>query len=380
VNGNRINGNCLRFSELAESRENNFDFLRLLLAVIVLQYHSFPCAGSTTHSFKERLMTFQIGGGWIAVNFFFVISGFLITSSWLRSAGLADYLRKRFLRIYPGLFVAMLFCAFLIGPLTGASLPGYFSEFRTYLYFKPLILGPVEPLPGVLAQVPWKRVVNGSLWTIRFEIFCYLFLAALGLCGLLRRRICMLVVLAIAIIASRSVARDWPHPWKLEVAYLGSLWEAPRFLSYFMAGVCFYLWRDHILSSRVLALCALALLCAGYAFGLEAAMLPLCGSYLVFFVAFNQRLPMQRVGAYGDFSYGVYLYAFPVQQLLVYWLAVARHPLVLTAMALPITLLLSLASWKLVEQPFLRRKKRSASHGVAAPAMISPDPVAAGGG
>jgi peptidoglycan/LPS O-acetylase OafA/YrhL len=104
---------------------------------------------------------------------------------------------------------------------------------------------------------------------------------------------------------------------------------------------------------------AIAFLCAGYALRMEAVFLPICGSYLIFFAAFDQRLPVQRIGFYGDFSYGVYLYAFPIQQLLVDHLSIASHPLVLTAIALPVTLVLAVGSWKFVEQPFLGLKIRS---------------------
>jgi peptidoglycan/LPS O-acetylase OafA/YrhL len=357
------------FDDLSVSRHNNFDCLRLLLAIVVLQYHSFPCSGQASHQFWTRLATFQFGGGWIAVNFFFAISGFLITSSWLRSSGLNDFLRKRFLRIYPGFIIAMLFCAFVIGPLTGARLPEYFHDARTFAYFKPLVLGPVESLPGVLQDVPWAGLVNGSIWTIRFEIFCYLFLAALGSFGLLKRRGVILVLFALALVTSSCLTNQWPRPVTWVVPYFGSLWELPRFLSYFLAGVSFFLWRDRIRFDLALLGIAGAFLFLGYVAHLESISLPICGSYLIFFAAFARQLPFQRVGARGDLSYGVYLYAFPVQQLLVYYLPIARHALVLTAMALPLTLALAVISWKVVEQPCLKLKKRAPSRPEASRAV-----------
>jgi peptidoglycan/LPS O-acetylase OafA/YrhL len=302
-----------------------------------------------------------LGGGAEAVNCFFIISGFLIAGSWERSGGLGVFLINRFLRIYPGFVVAMVFCVFVIAPFTGAKFPSYLWDARTYLYFKPLILGPVEQLPGVLSSVPWQGVINGSIWTIRFEMLCYMLIALLGLLGLLRRPIVVLLLLAASLAGSQIVLRGWPHAWALDVPWFGTIWELPRFVSAFMAGVAAYVWKERIQYRGLPAVGAILFLVVATVFKFDAIVFPICAAYLVLFVAFSHWIPMQRVGARGDFSYGIYLYAFPIQQLLVYWFPICRYPLVLTAMALPITGILAVGSWKLVEEPCLRLKRRSRS-------------------
>ena len=118
------------FSDLSDRRDNNADFLRLFLAVVVLQYHSAACSGELFYGFWKRMAVLDFGGGWMAVNCFFAISGFLVTGSWSRSSGAYDFLRKRLLRIYPGYVVAMVICVAVVGPLAGAKVPGYFEAIR----------------------------------------------------------------------------------------------------------------------------------------------------------------------------------------------------------------------------------------------------------
>ena len=192
---------------------------------------------------------------------------------------------------------------------------------------------------------------------------CYLFLVVLGVTKILRRR---RLVLALLMVASlyRSLSpynSGWPRSVTWDVPYFGSLWELPRFVSYFLAGVSAYLWRDRIRHSGLVAVAVVGVLGLGYALRLQPLILPACVAYLILYVAFDRRVPLERVGAYGDFSYGVYLYAFPIQQVLVDRLTIARHAPVLTAMALPITMLVAIGSWKCVEEPFLRLRRNAAA-------------------
>ena len=177
-----------RFIQSTESRSNNLDVLRFLLACVVIHSHSFMLTGHEYASLRQKLIHLQFGGGGYAVDFFFMLSGFLVANSWLHSRGLGDYLKRRTLRIYPGFIVCLAFCVFVAGPLGGADLKTYFANPQTWSFFAPLILGPLGVLPGVFTDAPWRGVVNVPLWTIRFEFLCYLLLAAIGMAGLLRRR------------------------------------------------------------------------------------------------------------------------------------------------------------------------------------------------
>jgi peptidoglycan/LPS O-acetylase OafA/YrhL len=111
----------------------------------------------------------------LGVYIFFIISGYLITKSWLRAARLAHYLRNRLLRILPGLFAVVLFSVFTLGPVASTlSTAHHFDDDGTWRYLLNMALRPVYVLPGVFEVLPHPRSVNGSLWTLPVEFFCYL--------------------------------------------------------------------------------------------------------------------------------------------------------------------------------------------------------------
>lgn len=345
-----------RFIQSTETRANNLDVLRFILACVVIHSHSYLLTGRDYHSLRAKALHLQIGGGWLAVNFFFMLSGFLVCNSWLRSRGLGDYLKRRTLRIYPGFFAVLAFCVFIVGPLSGVNLHGYFASAQTWTFFRPLLLGPVGQLSGAFASAPWPGQVNVPLWTIRFEFICYLLLAGIGLAGLLRKRERVLWLFLIAVIALAAQARGWPGAWPTSVRYFGAIDEFPRFIVFFLAGSVFYLYRDLIPQSDGLAVCALIALLAAGAAGQFALALAFCGPYLIFYLAFHPRVRFHHFARHGDFSYGMYLYGFPVQQLLVRYLPAAHQPVVLTCLALLGALALAALSWHLVEKPFLKLK------------------------
>jgi peptidoglycan/LPS O-acetylase OafA/YrhL len=350
----------------ASSRHNNFDFLRFLLAVIVIHTHSYALCGAEYTGFLQRLRHLDFGGAWLAVNGFFAISGFLIAGSWMKSPSLGEYLRRRALRIYPGFIACTVLCVVLVGPLGGADLGSYFGDWRTYAFFQPLILGPTASLPGVFTSVPWHGVVNASLWTIRFELFCYLLLATLGLSGALRRPRVILALFAVALACQFAEQHEWPTRWNMVFPLAGDLWELPRLIVFFLAGATLFVYRNRIpLDGRLATACVLALSVAFYVRA-TTLLLPVCGVYLLFYFAFSPRVGLQHFGKHGDFSYGMYLYAFPIQQLLVHHFSGVRSPILLTLLALPLTFGAAFMSWHLVEKPFLAlKKKRHPSTGSA---------------
>lgn len=156
---------------------NAFDFLRVTAASAVLFSHSYALYGLpepqpiTGHSF-----------GSLAVATFFVISGFLVCQSWLLDPSFPRFLTRRFLRIFPGLLVVILMTVFVIGPIFGTLVPTeYFSSVAVWQH---LILGLLAlgspPLPRVFENNPYPISINGSLWTLRYEILMYILLASIG--------------------------------------------------------------------------------------------------------------------------------------------------------------------------------------------------------
>ena len=354
--------------------DNNFDFLRLFWAVLVLFSHCFALRqGGNSREPLAVLTNGQTTFGSLAVDAFFVISGFLITQSWLRSKGIADYLRKRALRIYPGFLVAALFCAVIVGPLASDSVAAYLHGFHLKVaarfVWSVLTLSQLM-LPPVFMHLPSHGEINGSLWTIRYEFWCYLLVGALGMLGMLKRREAIAgLFLAVLLL---HTAQEWSYPGigqgndvlkagllhGLEIPLLGNLDRWPRLLAFYLAGAVCFLYRERIPRSPRLAVASVLLLALCVRWGLNA-MLPLCGTYLLLYAAGSPHHIGKALTRRADLSYGIYLYAYPVQQLLIQYLGVQINPFVLFVLAVPTVAAIAWLSWILVEKPALLRKQQA---------------------
>jgi peptidoglycan/LPS O-acetylase OafA/YrhL len=339
-----------RLVDVAHSRDNNFHLLRVIAASAVLYSHSFPLA--TGKSASEPLRG-SIGCtfGSIAVDLFFVISGMLVTMSLLRRSSALDFIRARFFRIWPGLTAAVLLSIFVLGPaFTTLPVQEYFSSKTTlkYLVFNlTLFKGVFYALPGVFSSNPWPEAVNGSLWTLPMEVACYVALLASWL--LMRgfkaegRIGWLATVIWLALLA-------W-FGWDLRSANIED--SQARLWLMFTSGVMLYLSRTCVSLSwwwLALMICA-ACLSTGhpivfgivYAFALPYTML--CLTYL-------PRGTILQYNRLGDYSYGIYIYAFPVQQSLMHaW--PRSTPIDMFWEAMAVTVILAVLSWHFVEKPAL---------------------------
>lgn len=319
---------------------------------MVVFSHSFTIFTIINHDPLLAVTHGQLQFGVLAVDFFFIISGYLITNSWVYSRGLLDYLKKRVLRIYPGLAGALLFCVFIVGPLGGADISSYFRNPQTYHFFKAILMAdPAQYLPGVFTHNPW-RDVNGPLWTIRYEFGCYLILALLGLFGVLKKRLFVLLLLAISIILFQVQVT-----FNVKIPHLAP-GGFPRLLNYFLAGTTFYLYRDKIVySPHLFIICALLLLLGSFA-GMSV-ILPICGTYILLYLAYSPLISLNHFARWGDFSYGIYLYGWPIQQLLVYYYVNRLTSLSLFFISLVLATIIAAISWHVIEAPLLKLKSRA---------------------
>lgn len=331
--------------DYSKGRNNNFNLLRCLAALAVLISHAYPIAlGAGT---PEPLST-SVGKslGALSVMMFFAISGFLITASFERSDRLS-FVIARILRIFPGLIVCMALVAFVLGPwISTWETTDYFKSSKPYLFFlgNTLLLFNVYTLPGVLNSQPYTAIV-GSIWTLKYE---FLFYSAVFLGGILSlwsssARACLtLFVYGVLWYLAEGV-----------VAVSGFLTQLHALSMPFVFGIAFYVWRAHIpLSSwGILATCGLAALSRNtiwYEVSLSLAI-----AYMTFWLAYVPAGMLRIYNRLGDYSYGIYIYAFPVQGWTV-WTFGSQTALENIIYATPPTLILAILSWHLIEYPCQR--------------------------
>lgn len=347
----------------SEARWNNLDFLRFLFAVLVIFSHSYILLqGDNGREPVVILTRGQITGGYLAVAFFFILSGFLITQSWMNSHGVTGFIRKRVLRIFPGFVGAALFTILIIAPLGSPNPQNMLEGFSPIRFGINTLFLYLPATADVFVNNPVPYALNGSVWTIKYEFWCYLLVAGLGVSSILKHRRLMIGVFAgwwlLNALQLGGVVdlTALPSGGKLGLIF-GDWGHYPSFITLFLSGAVFYLYRERIPYSRNLFLVCLGVLAilSAISFGLNLA-LPIFGAYAIFYVGFHPAIKMQTFAERGDLSYGVYLYAYPIQQLIVHYTRSHMNPVLLFLSAFALTFVLALASWHFIEKPFLKRK------------------------
>lgn len=328
-------------------RKNNFNLIRFCAAAAVVVSHSFSlCNGPGPKEPLYDALGFSLGIA--AVYVFFAISGFFIAKSFDSRTSNIDFIVARALRIFPGLLAAGLFAAFVIGPLfTSHSLSDYLSNSATWTY-TPLSLSMVwwrDSLPGVFEENPISRQVNGPLWTLYYEAFCYASLFVLGCMRLLRTATfpVTFVVYLLAYVYAVNSGR----------AYFYALLSLP-----FMIGVGLYLYR-HLLPVRGY-ICAALLSMSSLAIMLELEIRELFVvtlSYCSLWLGFANIPFLGLYNRLGDYSYGIYIYGYPLQQALAASTP-GIEPLAMSILALAASAFLAATSWHLIERPALLWRRR----------------------
>ncbi len=344
----RLASGGVRLSDRLGSRDNNFDLLRLLAAWVVLVSHSFALVGR-----DQPLHQFDTTLGNLGVLVFFAVSGLLIRRSWEHDPVPRDFWAKRALRLLPALALTAVLTAFVLGPLvTSRSTGSYLTSLETWLYpVRLLLMFPFgATLPGVFDDTVYAGAVNGSLWSLPVEVFAYAVLAVLGMTGLLaRRRVVTLVAVSSLI---------WAALW---VPATSEAVGSAYVLSAFMVGAAAYTYRDRVVLSTPIAAAALAL-CVMTCFGptsLRVVVWTVAAVYLSYWFAYALPRIGRWMTRFGDASYGVYIWAFPVQQTVVHLLGNDTDPYLLITITTPVVWLLAVASWRLVERPALRHKPKA---------------------
>jgi peptidoglycan/LPS O-acetylase OafA/YrhL len=249
----------------------------------------------------------------------------------------------------------MLFCILVVGPLAGEHLPGFFRNISTWRLLEVTLMHEVwsiDKLPGLFTHLPYPDV-NGSAWTLRYEFSCYLAVLVFGVIGVFKRANRANWIIGILFVLNLVVDHiSGLHLYSRWIPWYGDLSQQPRFMSFFFAGSLFYLLRDKIRYTPLLSALSVLAIVLCHNSHLEI-VLPIAGSYLLFAVAFSKaKLP--HFGGKLDLSYGMYLYGWPVEQLLIYHFRQTLNPYLLFCLALPIAAACAWASWSFVERPALK--------------------------
>jgi len=296
--------------DLLKRESNNLDLARLIAACMVIYGHAnafLPSDRRSGGDLVAQFLEFDYSGS-LAVKIFFFLSGLVVTNSLLDKKSILQFALARFFRIWPALMAVLIGCAFFIGPLT-TSLPlrDYFVHPGTWFYVVDGALMKIDfRLPGVF--VGWQsEVINGSLWTIPYEVNAYLFLAALFCFGLHHCR-WLAVLVALWIIVDPLMTERHLFSWRMPHAEVDSL--APCFA----VGALMALFKDQIQVS-VLPVLGCLILFFGFRGTSYAPYILYVGLFFGILYAFSRPV-MLRWRPQVDISYGVYLWSWPIQSLL----------------------------------------------------------------
>lgn len=359
----------MRLSGFTQNKNNNFNLIRFIAASAVLFGHSFALLRKPEPLGESLGMSI----GSISVDLFFMTSGFLVAGSLLVKQSIADYIWARVLRIYPALIVMSILAVFGLGAFfTLLPLGAYFSHPDTYSYlFKcsTLIGGVAYYLPGVFDDNPYKGAVNGSLWSMVYEVRMYVLLLVFWLaCGLkngdrLKRFGCLIVSNAL-LACSLLLARRFYGLEEIQFIRLDFM---------FFTGAAFWVLKDRIrLSFRIFATLLTGLILSAFIHQQAFFIVyQLSITYILFYLAYVPAGFVRKYNALADNSYGIYIYAFAIQQAVVALLP-GISVLLLTLVSFCLTQCFAYASWYLIEQRALNLKKFLSARALHEPVHSAP--------
>ena len=328
-----------------------FDTLRVVLAVVILGFHGAQIvAGRGAADFRNSAFFPLIV---LLVPLFFCLSGFLVTGSALRTQSVKKFLTNRALRIFPALTVEVVLSAFILGPIfTNVILSVYFMDKKFYSYFGNIIGRVRMSLPGVFQNNPIPDTVNASLWTLQPEFYCYLIMMILMATTIAYKRhlISIIFIVTIIFLSIINMYENFGRPTDVYPAHV--------VVFYFFSGVLAYHWRSKIYLHMIF-----------FALSLPLSYLCVINPALVYFGAIPttyimiylglKKIPLIRPFRNGDYSYGIYLFNFPIQQGVLDVFPHIGNWWLLMSISIPLTIIFSAFSWHYIEKPALSLKNHN---------------------
>lgn len=333
---------------------NNFNFLRILFAVFVVITHSYNLSGDSVNDYLTRITYGQVTFSFIGLSGFFIISGYLVFQSLMRSENLYSYFKKRVLRIFPGLFVVLLLTVLLGYFVYESDFHGYITNSSVWTYLPTnFFLRSQYVIRGIFTKNPYGPAINGSLWSILYEFSFYVLLSILFF---LTRRV--QVILTLLLLSLLLVGRLF---WYSELSHYEFIIEGRLALEYgpfFAFGSLLAILKIENFSWRrsLLVLLILILIIAIFMRLFDQARFFLLPSIVILIGLESVPLINKFVTKLGDVSYGIYIYAFPVQQTLMHFFKFDSIELIVTSVI--ISFILGYFSWHCIEKHALRLKSK----------------------
>ena len=335
---------------LTNNRPSGFDYMRLILATAVLCSHTINvCYGQAyTNAIWASPLRGPLG---IILPLFFALSGFLVAGSLQRCNTLVSFVGLRIIRLVPALAVDTAVGALLLGPFfTTASWSEYFTSQAFYSYFLNIVGKVHYFLPGVFLENPWGPAINQQLWTLPYELRCYVLLSAIAFVSLVRNRYLFLIVSLTISLVSLAYQGLYLQSYNANTVTGFPLVEC------FLFGVAAYLFRDRLVwNTSLFVFClTMTLMCLEYPFG--DYIMPLPATYVTVYLGVLDPRRLKGILS-GDYSYGIFLYGFAIQQSVAALLGpIGQKWYVNLSIALPLTVALATFSWWCVEKPALKMR------------------------
>ncbi|SIS70005.1 Peptidoglycan/LPS O-acetylase OafA/YrhL, contains acyltransferase and SGNH-hydrolase domains [Chryseobacterium gambrini] len=326
--------------QMQDLTKNNFDFIRVLLAFIVFLGHLGALSVSPELKFLEHSPIE------IAVFGFFVVSGFLIARSYERSSSLKSYISKRIRRIVPAYLLVVFLCAILLSLVSTYSFREYFSNTQVYkyLFWNSIFLNFKAPwLPGVFGN----QAVNGALWTLKIEM-CYYFAVPLMFLLFGKNNKYRNISLMILYFLSLVYLNYFEHQGKISMAK-----QLPGTLSYFIPGMLIYFNFDKFIKYKnTLFIIAIATVWIDL-FTKIQLFSPMMIGIIVLYIAYSFKF-LNNFGKYGDFTYGIYIFHFPIiRTFTTLGLFKDYNPYVMAFACMMVVIAVGVSSWHFYEKKFL---------------------------
>lgn len=329
-------------------RDNNFNLIRVCAASAVLVSHASPITrGETAIEPIFALTGMSLGAH--AVTAFFILSGLFIARSFDRSTSKIRFVVARVLRLFPALLVLLVVSVLAGASVTTLDAADYFRDAATLTYIpRNLSLAFLQyQLPGVFAGNPIGPTINGSLWTLFYEVACYAGLFLLGVAGILRMRWGFAALFALILVGFVASVQ-----WEPQGGIAYRLDKLVQLGFPFVFGTLCYVWRNELVLDFRIAVCLWLL----PFFAVGGVLMPLsivvALGYSLLWIGLVPKGAWLAYNRLGDYSYGIYIYAFPVQQLMAHVFP-GMTPLANIAAAAPVTIFLAFLSSHLIEEPAL---------------------------